>query len=100
MPDGDYPKARSSLNELFHCMIGAGWQWSYLSEDMPIEPNLTLGGLPSARNYTPGSQQAYAAQNIFVSTNAKLIKIAMIDVDGMEHREFYVNILTTFRINE
>lgn len=75
-------------------------QWSYLSEDMPVEPNLTLGGLPSARIYTPGSQQAYAAENIFVLKDGKLIQINMIDVDVEEHRDLYEKILATFRFIE
>jgi len=75
-------------------------KWSYLSEEMPDEPNLTLGGLPAARIYEPGSLQAYPAEHIFVYKDGKLIKIYMIDVDDEEHREFYENILTTFQFSE
>ena len=75
-------------------------QWSYLSEDMPVEPNQIIDGLPAASIYTPGSQQAFASENIFVIKDGKLIQIYMIDVDVEEHRELYENILTTFQFNE
>ncbi|MFC2043452.1 membrane lipoprotein lipid attachment site-containing protein [Chloroflexota bacterium] len=75
-------------------------QWSYLSEDMPVEPNLIIDGLPAASIYTPGSQQAFASENIFVIKDGKLIQIYMIDVDVEEHREIYENILATFQFNE
>ena len=74
--------------------------WSGLSEDIPDEPNLNLGGLPGVRIYTPGSPQAYAAENIFVVKDDKLIQISMIDVDVEEHREFYESILSTFQFSE
>ena len=74
--------------------------WSGLSEDIPDEPNLNLGGLPGVRIYTPGSPQAYAAENIFVVKDGKLIQISMIDVDVEEHREFYESILSTFQFSE
>lgn len=74
--------------------------YSFLSEDIPDEPNLTLGGLPAVRIYTPGSPQAYAAENIFVLKEGKLIKIYMIDVDVEEHREYFENILATFQFSE
>jgi len=75
-------------------------QWFYLSEDMPVEPNLIIDGLPAASIYTPGSQQAFASENIFVIKDGKLIQINMIDVDVEEHRELYENILTTFQFIE
>ena len=81
----------------------ASWlnsQWSYLSEDMPVEANLIIDGLPAVSIYTPGSQQAFASENIFVIKDGRLIQINMIDVDIEEHRELYENILTTFQFNE
>lgn len=70
--------------------------WSYLSEDIPDESNMTLGGWPAVRIYSPGSPQANAAENIFVLKNGKLIQIMMIDVDVPELRERYETILSTF----
>ncbi len=67
---------------------------------MPVEPNQIIDGLPAASIYTPGSQQAFASENIFVIKDGKLIQIYMIDVDVEEHRELYENILTTFQFNE
>jgi hypothetical protein len=74
--------------------------WGYLSEDIPDESNLELGGLPVVRIYTPGSPQAYATENIFVMREGKLIKIMMIDVDVEEHRELYETILSTFQFSD
>lgn len=70
--------------------------WSYLSEDIPDESNMTLGGWPAVRIYSPGSPQANSAENIFVLKNGKLIQIMMIDVDVPELRERYETILSTF----
>ena len=75
-------------------------KWAYLSEDIPDEPNLTLGGHPAVRIYTPGSPQAYAAENIFVLKDGKLIHITMIDVDIEEHRALYETILSTFQFSD
>ena len=75
-------------------------KWSFLSEDMPDEPNLNLGGLPAARIYEPGSPQAYPAEHIFVLKEGKLIHIYMIDVDVEEHREFYESVLASFQFSD
>jgi hypothetical protein len=74
--------------------------WSHLSDELPGEPNLNLGGRPGVRIYIPGSPQSYAAENIFVLMKGKLVKIEMIDVDVEQHLEFYDNILASFKISE
>jgi len=74
--------------------------WSYLSEDMPDEANLTFGGLPAVRIYTPGGGGGSSADNIFVLKDGKLIQISMINVDVEEQLEFYEHILATFQFNE
>ena len=70
-----------------------------LSEEMPDEPNSTLGGLPAVRIYIPGSPQAYAAEKIFVLKQGKLILIDMVDVDVAAHQEFYGKILETIQFD-
>ena len=74
--------------------------WSYLSEDMPDEANLTFGGLPAVRIYTPGGGGGSSADNIFVVKDGKLIQISMINVEVEEPREFYELILATFQFSE
>lgn len=74
--------------------------WSYLAEEMPEEPNISLDGHPAVRIYTPGSPQSGPSENIFVMNEGKLISISMMAVDVEQHREFYDNILSTFKFNE
>ncbi len=75
-------------------------KWSYLSEEMPDEANLTFGGLPAVRIFTPGGRGGSSAENIFVVKDGKLIQISMINVDVEEQREFYELILSTFQFSE
>ena len=74
--------------------------WSYLSDEMPDEANLTFGGLPAVRIYTPGGGGGSSADNIFVLKDGKLIQISMINVEVEEQREFYELILATFQFSE
>ncbi len=74
--------------------------WSYLAEDMPGEPNISLDGQPAVRIYTPGSPQSDSSETIFVMSDGKLISISMLSVDVEQHREFYDNVLATFRFSE
>jgi hypothetical protein len=79
----------------------ASWldsQWSYLSEDMPTEPNLILGDHPAVLIYAPGGQGVFSTEYIFLLKDGKLFQINMIDVDPEEHREFYELVLSSFRI--
>ena len=56
--------------EAFNPPEGEDWvKWlkesrSYLSEDMPDETNLTFGGLPAVRIYTPGGGGGSSADYI------------------------------------
>ena len=92
--------------EAFNPPEGEDWvkwlkeKWSYLSEDMPDEVNLTFGGLPAVRIYTPGGGGGSSADNIFVVKDGKLIQISMINVELEEQREFYELILATFQFSE
>jgi hypothetical protein len=92
--------------EAFNPPEGEDWvkwvkeKWSYLSEDMPDEANLTFGGLPAVRIYTPGGGGGSSADNIFVEKDGKLILISMINVEIEEQREFYELILATFQFSE
>jgi hypothetical protein len=92
--------------EAFNPPEGEDWvkwlkeSWSYLSEDMPDETNLTFGGLPAVRIYTPGGGGGSSADNIFVVKDGKLIQISMINVELEEQREFYELILATFQFSE
>jgi hypothetical protein len=70
--------------------------FSFLSGDIPTEPNAFLGGLPAVSIYKPGSPQAYAAEELFVIKDGRLIRITMVDVDVQEHRDLYDLILSTF----
>jgi len=74
--------------------------WSYLSEDMPDETNLTFGGLPAVRIYTPGGGGGSSADNIFVVKDGKLIQISMGGGEVEEQREFYELILSTFQFSK
>jgi len=75
-------------------------KWAYLSEDMPDEANLTFGGLPAVRIYTPGGGGGSSADNIFVLRDGKLILINMGGGEVEEQREFYELILSTFQFSE
>jgi hypothetical protein len=92
--------------EAFNPPEGEDWvKWlkesrSYLSEDMPDEANLTFGGLPAVRIYTPGGGGGSSADYIFVVKDGKLIEISMINVELEEQREFYELILATFQFSE
>ena len=92
--------------EAFNPPEGEDWvqwlkeKWPYLSEDMPDEVNLTFGGLPAVRIYTPGGGGGSSAENIFVVKDGKLIEISMINVELEEQREFYELILATFQFSE
>ena len=92
--------------EAFNPPAGEDWiKWlkesrSYLSEDMPDEANLTFGGLPAVRIYTPGGGGGSSADYIFVVKDGKLIEISMINVEVEEQREFYELILATFQFSE
>ena len=92
--------------EAFNPPEGEDWvKWlkesrSYLSEDMPDEANLTFGGLPAVRIYTPGGGGGSSADYIFVVKDGKLIEISMINVEVEEQREFYEQILATFKFSE
>ena len=92
--------------EAFNPPEGEDWiswfntNWSYLSDEMPDEVNLTFGGLPAVRIYTPGGGGGSSADNIFVVKDGKLIQISMINVDVEEQREFYEQILATFQFSE
>jgi len=92
--------------EAFNPPEGEDWiqwlkeKWSYLSEDMPDEANLTFAGLPAVRIHTPGGGGGSSADNIFVERDGKLIQISMINVDVEEQREFYELILATFQFSE
>ena len=92
--------------EAFNPPEGEDWvKWlkesrSYLSDEMPDEANLTFGGLPAVRIYTPGGGGGSSADNIFVVKDGKLIQISMINVELEEQREFYELILATFQFSE
>ena len=92
--------------EAFNPPEGEDWisrfntNWSYLSDNMPDEVNLTFGGLPAVRIYTPAGGGGSSAENIFVVKDGKLIQISMINVDVEEQREFYELILATFQFSE
>ena len=75
-------------------------QHHVLPEDMPAEPNLVIDGLAAVRVYIPDFQRTFAAEEIFVIRNGKLITIRMLDVDVEEHRELYENILSTLRFSD
>ena len=75
-------------------------QHHVLPEDMPAEPNLVIDGLPAVRVYLPDFQRTFAAEEIFVISDGKLITIRMFDVDVEEHRELYENILSTLRFSD
>ena len=89
--------------EAFNPPEGEDWiswintNWSYLSDEMPDEVNMTFGGLPAVRIYTPGGGGGSSADNIFVVKDGKLILISMINVVLEEQREFYEQILSTFQ---
>jgi hypothetical protein len=90
----------------YHPPEGEDWvmwlkeTWSYLSDEMPEEANLTFGGLPAVSIFTPGGGGGSSAENIFVVKDGKLIQISMINVDFEEQIEFYERILTTFKFSE
>jgi hypothetical protein len=92
--------------EAFNPPEGEDWvkwlkeTWSYLSDEMPDEVNLTFGGLPAVRIHTPGGGGGSSADNIFVVKDGKLIQISMINVDVEEQLEFYEQILATFQFSE
>ena len=75
-------------------------QHHVLPEDMPAEPNLVIDGLPAVRVYIPDFQRTFAAEEIFVISDGKLITIRMFDVDVEEHRELYENILKSLRFSD
>jgi hypothetical protein len=72
-------------------------EWSYISDEIPTEPNLTLDGQPAVLIYAPGGQGVYPAEYIFFLKNGKLFQITMIDVDPEEHQAIYEGILSSFR---
>jgi hypothetical protein len=75
-------------------------QHHVLPEDMPAEPNLVIDGLPAVRVYIPDFQRTFAAEEIFVISDGKLITIRMFDVDVEEHSELYENILKSLRFSD
>lgn len=66
-------------------------------EDIPDEINMELDGMPAVRVYTPPSQGAGSQESIYFIMDDKLFNIYMLEVDNEHNREFYNQIISTFR---
>jgi hypothetical protein len=73
---------------------------SELHRNVPDKPNVKIGEIDAVKIYTPFSGQAYSAENIYFIRNGKLLNIDMLDVDNVENRKLYDQILSTFKFTE
>lgn len=74
-------------------------EFSYAGE-IPLEPNMTISGIPAVRVYNPGSQQSLSSEEIYILRDGRLIRISMLDVDIDIQRDLYEDILATFELIE
>jgi hypothetical protein len=66
-------------------------------EDIPDETNMELDGIPAVRVYTPPSQGAGSQESIYFILNDKLFNFNILEVDNEDNREFYNQVLSSFR---
>jgi hypothetical protein len=74
--------------------------FSELHKNIPDKPNMKIGRIDAVKIYTPFSGQAGSAEDIYFIKNGKLLSIHIIEVDNVENRKLYDQILSTFKFTD
>lgn len=68
-------------------------------ENIPDQPNLMVAGLPAVRVYTPAAGTALSQEDIFLIKGDKLFQFYLLNVDAIQNKELYYQLLATFKFS-
>ena len=74
--------------------------FSDMSVEFPDEPNMEIDGVSAVRLYSPSSPMAPSYEEVFFFLNDVLVRISMVDVDNVDNKALYDQVLATFTLEQ